>query len=121
MYIACIVLIVVAGFVVLAGVRVLRSVPKHWPTVRGEWAGPALQFSPHQYRYRTPDGFERSGETAVKVMLRPLYGGACVVAYDPESPWVSKPAQLRWNGAVLICVGVFAAVAGAVFLGIALG
>lgn len=120
MYIACFVLIVVAGFVALAGVRVRGLVPKHWATVRGEWAGPALQFAPHPYRYRTPDGIDRTGTSAVKVVWRSPYGGTCLVAYDPENPARSQPAQLRWNGTLLIGVGACAAVAGVALLVVAL-
>lgn len=121
MYIACVMVIVAAGFVVLAGIRVRGLVPKHWASVRGEWIGPALRFSPHQYRFRAPDGVERFGQTRVKVVWRAPHGGSCLVAYDPANPASSAPAQLRWNGALLIAVGGLAAVAGAVLLGFALG
>lgn len=120
MYIACVMLIIAAGLVVLAGVRVRRLVPRHWATVRGEWIGPALRFSSHQYRFRTPDGVERFGQTRVKV-LRALYGGSCVVAYDPTNPTHAHPAQLRRNGTLLIVVGVLAAGAGVVLLACTLG
>ncbi|WP_461640644.1 hypothetical protein [Leucobacter sp. BZR 635] len=113
-------LIIASGFVVLAGVRLRRLVPKHWETVRGEWIGPALRFSSHQYRFRTPDGVERFGQTRVKV-LRAVYGGACVVAYDPTDPTHAHPAQLRRNGTLLIIIGVLAAGASAVLLGFTLG
>lgn len=120
MYIACVMLIIASGFVVLAGIRVRRLVPKHWATVRGEWVGPALRFSPHPFRYRTADGVERSGQTRVKVVWRAPYGGSCLVAYDPENPTHAQPAQLRWNGTLLIVVGALAAVASVALLVVAL-
>lgn len=120
MYIACFVLVLVAGFVVFAGVRVRGLVPKHWVPVRGEWSGPALRFAPHPYRYRTPDGIERTGTSTVKVTWRSPYGGSCLVAYDPEDPARSQPAQLRRNGTALIAVGACAAVAGGALLVVAL-
>ncbi|UTX53770.1 DUF3592 domain-containing protein [Leucobacter aridicollis] len=120
MYIACFALIAVSGVVILAGLRVRRLVPKHWATVPGDWIGPALQFSPHPYRYRTPDGVERTGSSRVKVVWRAPFGGNCLVAYDPQNPATSQPAQLRTNGTLLIAVGAFAAIAGVALLAVSL-
>lgn len=72
-----------------------------------EWANPVA--------IRALDGVAKA-----KVLWRPQYGGACVVAYDPADPPRSQPAQLRWNGTVLIVTGVFAAVSGMALLAIAL-
>lgn len=118
MFIACIMLIIVGGFVIFTGIRVRALVPRRWNIVLGEWLGPALRHAPHRYRYWTPDGAEHTGETRVKVFWRPQYGGSCRVAYDSANPGRSQPAQLRGNGAVLVCVGLFAALAGVVFLAI---
>lgn len=119
-FIACIMLVVVAGFVVLAGIRLRRAAPKHWLTARGEWVGPALRHAPQRYQYRTPDGSWHEGTTRVKVFWRPPHGGLCQVAYDPANPARSQPAQLRLGGTVLIGTGILAAVAGVVLLAIAL-
>lgn len=121
MSIACVAMILLGGVVVLVGIRVRTLVPKHWPTVRGHWIGPALQFSPSRYAYRTPDGVERGGSTSVRVLWRSPLGGTCEVAYDPEDLSRSHPAQLRGNGTVLIIVGGCAAASGAVLLALALG
>lgn len=120
MFVACFVLVVLSCFVVFAGLRIRALVPKHWMIVQGEWVGPALQFSAHPYRYRTPDGVERIGSTRVKIVWRWPYGGGCLVAYDPEQPASSQPAQLRWNGTMLIIVGACCAVAGVAMLVVAL-
>lgn len=120
MYIACIVLVLLAGCVLWVGIRLRRLVPKRWMIAQGEWLGPALRFAPHRYRYRTPDGVERVGQTAVQVLWRAPFGGKCLVAYDPEDHSRSHPAQLRSGGTLLTVVGAGAAVCGVVLLVIAL-
>lgn len=120
MFIVAFMLVITGGLVAFAGFRVWALVPSHWTRVEGRWIGPSLRWSPSRYEYVTAEGVGRSGVARVKVMFRPPYGGTCVVAYDPADPSRSHPAQLRWNGGVLIAVGVVCAVAGVVFSALAL-
>nr|WP_217183839.1 hypothetical protein [Streptomyces sp. AC495_CC817] len=103
---------VAGGVVAFAGHRVRASVPRHWQRTVGRWSGPNLRWSPARYDYTTPDGVIRSGTARVRVMFRPTYGGSCVVAYDPDEPSRSQPAQLRGNGGVLMAIGLAAMVSG---------
>lgn len=115
MYAAALVIAVMGGFVAFAGFRVRALVPRHWPRVTGRWIGPNLRWSPALYEFVTVDGVGQSGVAKVKVMFRPAYGGACIVAYDPSDPSRSQPAQLRWNGGILVAVGLITIAAGIVF------
>ncbi|UOR01508.1 hypothetical protein MUN77_15475 [Leucobacter allii] len=120
MTIAACMLVIVGGLVAFAGFRVRALVPAHWTRVTGQWIGPSLRWSPSPYAYVTTEGVGHSGVARVRVMFRPPTGGTCVVAYDPADPSRSHPAQLRWNGGVLIAVGVVCAIAGSAFAVLAL-
>lgn len=120
MFVAACMLVLTGGLVAFAGFRVRALVLSHWTRVEGRWIGPSLRWSPARYDYVTAEGVGHSGVARVRVMFRPPHGGTCIVAYDPADPSRSQPAQLRWNGGVLIATGVVCAVAGCAFTVLAL-